>query len=542
MGYLTYNSIPMQVESFQRFDQRSVYSDDGADYLYTEFTIVVRAFFDPTTATGFSVDLGTSNAATIVNVLRSVLLAPRKILLVAAPSGGNSSSIPFLRSPLLRPSPPFAANTSYAVDAKNGPQPLFCNIQQIIGERSMIVDFGIVTWINECPGTSSSPISPVLSHRWSMSHLVDEMQHTKRIIAGQAIFRTDLLYDSLGNIIIRADDFRDFLFHNIPPNYRRIGVHVEASTDGTQLKYVVEDQEVDGVVDPTINLQAEVAHIEGTYSEINDAAPGISISDLPQSAQPGAIVPIDNDSNGRPVSRVVGGRAGTAFATTLALAKGIFPARSFEVNVRVQGTRRATRAGLVRVAIRAAMGFRVGSIQVDANGNVTNFYNDLVRNLSELFLVSNSLQIGLVDKWVQLRVTYRATGLTSTIHQLMGLLKKVELTPRSILIPGIDALIRLFNFFTGNNEITNPDPPLSAYSPDFPDFLPGVTKSFGLDTDSYGPRGGSLQFGFEKASRGSTIAHLVTQAFGTPCSEPAAPQRATGLWNAPSNSVNQARQ
>ena len=34
MSYLTYNSVAMQVESFQRFDQRAVYSDDGADYLY----------------------------------------------------------------------------------------------------------------------------------------------------------------------------------------------------------------------------------------------------------------------------------------------------------------------------------------------------------------------------------------------------------------------------------------------------------------------------------------------------------------------------
>lgn len=542
MNYLTYNSVAMQVESFQRFDQRAVYSDDGTDYLYTEFTIVVRSFWHPKGIATFN----QATAAESMNALRSSLLTPRKQLVVAAPVSGNTGSVTFLRSPLLRPVP-IAGVDSYFCDAKNGPQPLFCNIQQIIGEEAMIVDFGIMTWVNECPGSSGSPISPILSHRWSQAHYIDDKFHTRRVVAGQAVLRTDMIYDITGAVTLRIDDFRTYFFHNVPPNYKRIAVNVEASSDGTSLQYTIEDQEVDAVINPAINELSEVADIDGTYSETVDAAPGVKINDVIEGGLTGSAI-------GGMIGTAIGGPPGAAAGTTAGAAAGAaggaiggcFPSRSYEVNIRVYGTRNSTRAGLVKVALRAALGFRLGTNigtipnQVDAA--------TVIRNITENFLVSNSIQVGLVQKWVNLRITYRANGLTSLVHLAINAAQRpgtpanffFNLTiPFSGIFNGIADLMR---FFTGRTDTPNSTVPVSAYSADFPDQLEGVTKSVGIPTDSYGPRGGNIGNG-EKASRGTTIAHLVASALKKTgeCQKPDAPFPANLAWNSTGNNRNLSR-
>lgn len=544
MSYLSYNSVPMQVESFQRFDQVAIYSDDGADYHYTEFTIVVRAFWHPKGIASSAL----ATAATSMDALRASLLTPRKQLVVSAPVAGDAGSTPFLRSPLNAP-----GGSPYATDCKLGPQPLFCNIQQIIGEEAMIVDFGIVTWVNECPGAAGNPISPILSHRWSQAHYIDEMQHTKRVVAGTAVLRSDLLYNAAGQLLVRPDDFRDYIFHTIPPNFRRVSVNVEASSDGTRLQYAIEDQEVDGVLDRTIHDITEVAHIEGTYSEATDAAPGVSVGDLLQNVQAGAIAGSFMAGAGAAIGAPA--MAGGGAAAMATVAAGSLPTKMFEVNVRVQGTRRSTRTGLIIVAIRAAAGFRIGSLGQPAAPNPAAF---AIRALAELFLVSNSIQVGLVEKWVQLRLTFRTGGISNAVTQLIGRLvpgvsQQGPVSPGALtsLLPFIGPAAGAFlnlspaqqtQAFQAPADTPNVALPIGIINnPTFPDELAGVTKSNGTYLDSYGPRGGTLAYGFEKGSRGTTIAHLWTAALNMPCVAPAPPAIATGIWNSPTYSVNKAR-
>jgi hypothetical protein len=565
MSYMSYNEVPMEVESFQRFDQMSVYSDDGADYLYTQFTIVVRCLWHPRgVAFGAPPVNETQSAAQSMQALRATLMKPRKTLIIKAPHLGTSTAgNTFLRSPLLRP-PPFVEGTAYPVDAKNGPQPLFCNIVQIVGEDTMIVDFGIITWINECVGTAENPTNPVLSHRWSQAHYIDEMQHTRRIVTGVAVLRTDLLYNQNGAIIVHADDFREHFFHNVPPNFRRVAVNVNASSDGSRLEYVVEDQEVDGVIDPEIFSKAEVADIDGVYSETVEAATGGEA--FLRGTTLGAL-------NGARGANTFGGIAGGGWQGALAGAAqgamqnlgGLFPTRTHEVFVRVQGTRRSTRAGLVQVAIRAVLGFRIGTLGQPSTAVASN----VIRNIIENFFVTSSIQVGLVNKWVTLRLSYKAGGVSSIVHQAVGFAQRAAdvapainlFDPGGVAVNVLNGLRALFGnpANSGNNQTSvytaiSDTPgsvlPVSAFSPNFPDFLPGVTKTFGTVADSYGPRGGSLmvtnQAGStiniaEKGSRGATIAHLLTAAFNEPCEAPDPPQPATTNWNSPVLQNNRSR-
>lgn len=540
MAYFSYDAITMAVESFQRFDQRSVYSDDGADYLFTEFTIVLRSLWHPK-----AVSDSFGSAPTSMNALRSRLMAPRKQLIVSSPNGGAGGSTIFLRSPLFRPD----GVTSYFCDAKNGPQPLFCNIQEIIGEDTMVVDFGIMTWVNECPGSVSNPINPVLSHRWAMSHIIDDKFHTRRIVAGTAVLRTDLVYSSTGKPLLKSDDFRDYFFHNVPPNYKRVGVQVEATSDGTRLQYVIEDQEVDSVVDPALYNSvrgAEIADIDATYMEATEAAEGIpsgTLSAVAEGAASGAFI----GSFLGPGGTAAGTAIGAAMPTYKAIA-GLFPTKVFQLNVTVIGTRRATRAGLVQVALRCAAGFQLGTAGIPNQIDVST----IIRNLVQNFMISNSIRVGLVQKRIDLSITYRGSAVTGAILQAAGVIQKGVIGTAGMVgsaAVNVGAVIAgnranpagQVNIFRAAFDNPANPAPLSAYDPAFPEQIAGVTKVNGLATDSYGPRGGNLSFGGEKGSRGTTIAHLLTAALNSPCTKPAVPVPADSNWNGTGNPNNTVR-
>lgn len=547
MAYFTYNGIALQVESFQRFDQRAVYSDDGADYLYTEFTVILRSLWHSKATSDSS-----NNAGVSMNSLRASLMAPRKQLIVSAPIAGATgmNGSVFLRSPLLKP----GGASSYYCDAKNGPQPLFCNIQEIVGEDTMIVDYGIITWVNECPGSgtgSATPISPVLSHRWAMSHLIDDKFNTRRIVAGTAVLRTDLVFDANGVPSIKPDDFRDYFFHVVPPNYKRVGVQVEASSDGSRLQYVVEDQEVHSVVDPSTLLSplyTEIADIDGYYMEATDAAEGFSPSELLKDFAAGAVV-----------GTVIGGPftpALVAAAVAVPVYKavsGLFPTKTFKVVIDVVGTRRSTRAGLVQSAIRAAINFNVGNPGGTGVLDITRVLENLVQN----FMVSNVLVVGLVNKTVHLECTYRGSAVATQILQAAGTIQ-LAVTPRPVwgpagpLIP--QSLGDILKLFRANNDTPSASPtvnipgttvtgptPLSAYNPNFPNQLDGVTKANSGVNDTFGPRGGSLISGLEKNSRGTTITHLLTSVLNAPCAKPAAPTTPGASANTTSDPNNKVR-
>ncbi|MEG7727158.1 hypothetical protein U2063_15335, partial [Listeria monocytogenes] len=87
-------------------------------------------------------------------------------------------------------------------DVNNGPTPLYCNIVAVHGNGTMIVDWAVEAWFNEC-----EIMQGVLSNRWTMSHDIDTDFWTTRTTEGVAIFRADVLFGSLGNFQV-ADNYR----------------------------------------------------------------------------------------------------------------------------------------------------------------------------------------------------------------------------------------------------------------------------------------------------------------------------------------------
>jgi hypothetical protein len=83
-----------------------------------------------------------------------------------------------------------------------------------------------------------------------MQHDIDDNFYTTRTIRGHAVFRTDLLLDR-GEV---PDDFRQRLFHSVPPNFKRDKVSVEITEDGTRCNYTVVDRQETVNIDPALGI------------------------------------------------------------------------------------------------------------------------------------------------------------------------------------------------------------------------------------------------------------------------------------------------
>jgi hypothetical protein len=237
MSQLSYNGVSMQVVTVVSWKMEPVYTDGGEDALYTHHVLHVRGILAPAPLP--------IQAASAIPTIKQALLTPRKTLSYAL--GG----VVLLQSPSL---------VGAVVDAKNGPHPIACNIVDIRGPASAIIEFVIETWVVDC---SSGP-SALLGQRWEMSEDLDELFYSTRTINGYAVFRTDALLTSGNN----PDYFRARLFHPIPDGYKRVGVDVSVSEDNTRVSYQITDEQ------QTLSLGQTnpVAKIEGEY-EVGTTSP-----------------------------------------------------------------------------------------------------------------------------------------------------------------------------------------------------------------------------------------------------------------------------
>lgn len=247
--YLTYNGIPLEIVHFVNFSEKAVYSPDGKDYLYTHFSITIRGVCNPG---------ANSDGADWLVAFRRLLLAPRKQLVVSIPAGAGSTTI--LRSPLTRPD----GVTSYVCDANNGPTPLALDVVAVIGDKTMIVEYSIETWVNEC-----TTARPLLSHRWHSRADLDSQFFTTRTISGEAYFRSDAMYGA-GGPPVYADDYRGSLAgaHLVPRNFQRTDVITEVASDGLSLKYTIIDKQKKLTIDQASFNR--IANIEATFHQGHD--------------------------------------------------------------------------------------------------------------------------------------------------------------------------------------------------------------------------------------------------------------------------------
>lgn len=257
-----YNGLTLEIDSIQEFSRVPVYHH--TKYLYTRHTLRCRCIYNPN-ATAYAyanvpglivedrAGVGLFGGATVANLnaaknqgragsltdtqVRHALMTPRRLLIYTTEALPGQATVELLVSPARRPDAGGGVYF-YTEDASRGPFPLCANIVKRHANKTLEIDFGIRTDLNECHLFSITP-TPLIGHHWSMQRKVDQDFFSTRIIQGEAVFRMD----RMAQLTARADDFITWLAHPVPPGFQRIGSEVMPSEDGTKVNYVLVDKE-----------------------------------------------------------------------------------------------------------------------------------------------------------------------------------------------------------------------------------------------------------------------------------------------------------
>lgn len=382
MALLTYNGVDLQVEHFTVFEQNPVYSDDGADYLYTHFRIGCKFLWNPEATANAAKAL----PATSIAEVRKKLLESRKHLFIRFEDGQ------ILSSPMVAPN-----GRLYSCDANNGPKPLRCSVMEFHGTKSAIGFFEIETWVNECDRARI-----VLSNRWSMQSDIDSNYYTTRTIIGKAVFRTDLLFsrplpagiDAGAGANWLLDDFRSMFIPAVPRGFRRTHIVVGVASDNTELTYQVTDEEqtlsimtggVDAAGRPGPPENLGITAIKGTMSQ-GHAMGNLDLIGVAKGAATGA----------------AGSGIGAAIGAFSAASGAIFPSWWASINVRAWGNKFCPRHYLVSACLRAAQHWNWHNL-----GNTGMGY-------------TAAISIDIVDKYSELTAGVQSGGPTQAAGALFG--------------------------------------------------------------------------------------------------------------------------
>lgn len=227
MAAIRYGSVQLQLVKMNTFAQEAIYTDDGKDYIYTKFTVDAMCLV--------SSDIYGSNPADVIRSLRAATLAaPRQRLTVwLGPNEGNY----LIDSP--------------APDAAGYPRVLLCDLVGISGYRTVTVRIVFESYQRDCnPSTDGTAY---LSHRWSVTHSLDQEWRCTRTIDGTIIARAGAVQS--------ADDLRELCFAAQPRRFRWIGGDFRCSSDGLRLDYTVRDKE------ELIDFPTNVTTFKGRYTE-----------------------------------------------------------------------------------------------------------------------------------------------------------------------------------------------------------------------------------------------------------------------------------
>ena len=154
----------------------------------------------------------------------------------AAIVAGNSDVVvlnAIIRAEVASISSSVPPNVLEGCDPDFGPKPLNCRCVEIIGDKSVVVQWRCEFWV-----LGNSNIC--LSNRWTVSHSISKSGMTTRTQHGRAVIRADAITQGLVN---NADDFRAALILPQENNFRRNSVNVVVSADGGEIMYTVTDKE-----------------------------------------------------------------------------------------------------------------------------------------------------------------------------------------------------------------------------------------------------------------------------------------------------------
>lgn len=126
-------------------------------------------------------------------------------------------------------------------DCKNGPFPKVFDVSSVMSQdNTLIVDFGIETFVNEAMQNGISPSGGLLSNQFKQRHIVSDTGYTTVQTQGVAIFRTDFVY----RYAVNPDTERAILFMPIPQGFERMIDYVEGMPDVTGIAYGYTDTQV----------------------------------------------------------------------------------------------------------------------------------------------------------------------------------------------------------------------------------------------------------------------------------------------------------
>lgn len=168
-------------------------------------------------------------------VIRHRLSTPRGQLYVFA-GPGMESGVPIVNTtaapvgPIILSSP----GLTNVCDCKNGPIPKVLSLNAAVGDaNTFIAEWMCETYINEGQQNNTSPISALLSNRFSQTQHVDEEGWTSITTQGTAIYRTDSVYTNS----LSPDSERQVLFMPIPQGFIRGDIEVQGLPDVTGVNY-----------------------------------------------------------------------------------------------------------------------------------------------------------------------------------------------------------------------------------------------------------------------------------------------------------------
>ena len=226
--FYVYNGVVMQMAKTHQIAFDAQYSSDGMDYLYTRGRISIGFQINPQ-ATAYIIS---SNAvvstpgtlpATTVAAIRHSLMQPRQQLLITD----------YLAQTMLQ-----CPADGFIVDAKDGPKPISCSLEEIAGSRTFVGRWTCEFNIIECLASGNPPV--IISNRWSDSHAINDSQLTTRTISGRTVFRRDWL-EALG---LTPDDLRDsFPLPVVAPGMQRVSLDIITASSGNEAMWRITDKE-----------------------------------------------------------------------------------------------------------------------------------------------------------------------------------------------------------------------------------------------------------------------------------------------------------
>lgn len=231
----SYASVNFNATRLRALEYQAVYN--GPDYLFSQIDLHLHGFVNVSDRD--FVKGRVTSPAFFVQQIEKELALPRQELILSMPSAVDFDP-PEGENVLLSVKIPknMGDRQDISLDCNNGPIPLYARVNQVVGTSTILVDFGVRTWVNLRNAKNEPPV--LLSNRWVTTHNMDQDWFTHITTRGRAVFRADMLT----KMKLRPDDFRPWLLVPIPETFHRQGVMVQQSMDQTTIEYVTEDREL----------------------------------------------------------------------------------------------------------------------------------------------------------------------------------------------------------------------------------------------------------------------------------------------------------